>query len=239
MVTPKERKILEKLLHSPDQDLRELAKSKLSEPPLSEIMLFLTKQTNFHALAEAGQLDKVPKGILTEQILSQRDNSGHTVIHKAAMSGCLLQVPKEFIHEVSLSKRTRLGVTAFHLAAENGHLDQIPQELLTTKKLLQANNDCGMTALHFAALCGHLDKFPKELLTAKNLLLEDIDDITPFQHADANNYLDQLLGLELTDKRFEELNREWYEKNLNFCSELRRSKENLTPKDDSSDIELF
>jgi len=162
-------------------------------------------------------------------------------LHKAAKEGTLDKVPKELLTTDNLMRPDHVGLTVFFRAIEFKHLDQIPPQLLTDETCFTG----GWTVLHFAAATGQLDKIPKELLTEKNLLKYNncaSDNFSPvLQIAAECHNLDQLLGIELSDKIKDVVGTDWYVKNKAACEEMRKSKESLAVEnsDNLQDVELF
>jgi len=198
---------------------------------------------NLHKAAIRGKLGQVPKELLTNENLTAYDIYGDTLFHKAASKGTLDKLPKELITETNFLTISKMGFTVFDVAAMYGHLDQIPDELLTDNVMVRS----GISVLHLAAGQGHLDQVPRRLLTEDNLLVPITDPKftglvgkTTLHQANSNGHLDQLLGVELSERVRHIVGTNWYNRNQGVCEEMRKSKMSLATEEcDEYDIELF
>jgi len=202
---------------------------------------------NLHKAAINGTLEQAPKELLTYENLTALDNQGDTVFHKSASKGTLDKLPKELVTEKNFLVKNTSGWTTFDVAAMYGYLDQIPEHLLTPKVMLN-----GYSTLHLAAGEGHLNQLPRRLLTEENLLIpinvsEDNPTLagnahigqTALQRAAIHGHLEQLLGIELSEKVRHIVGPDWYSKNRHICEEMRKSKGELAEWDPAQEIELF
>ena len=87
-------------------------------------------RTLLHYVAEKGQLDRVPKELLTQEAMLKADKDGDTVLHWAARAGHLDQVPKELLTEETMATANQRGETVLFWAAQKDHIDQVPLETL-------------------------------------------------------------------------------------------------------------
>jgi len=141
---------------------------------------------------------------------------------------------------LNFDQLNRTLLETLYRAAQNGTLDKVPKELFTAESVLDSNG-CGTTVLHHAAYFGQLDQVPQALLTEALLLTRRDSGTSVLVIAAARGHLDQLLGIELSDKSRGPVGDIWYEKNLKYCEELRKSKESLVAEDldNSHEVELF
>jgi hypothetical protein len=151
--------------------IEKLEDGTLKEIPLKDLLKSLETSGFLGWVTGKGLLEKIPKEILTEDLLLKPNIFGNNPLHDAATRGTLHKIPKEFLTEKTLSTPNRQNQNCFELATETGYLETIPEELVTLERLKDENKEYAMTAFHRAAIYGMLSRIPKKFLTRENLLL--------------------------------------------------------------------
>lgn len=86
-----------------------------------------------------GQLDKLPKHLLTKNLLLEKDSDGNTALHHACYQYGLEYIPKEFLKREYLKVGNNMDESVYHIAADYGQLDQIPPSEFDEQILLMAD----------------------------------------------------------------------------------------------------
>jgi len=195
-----------------------------------------------HHAAEHGYLNRVPQELLTSEALVKRCTNGRirSVLDLAVSNGHLDQVPRhlldvEMLMEDDLDKVEPLIFTV----AMRGQLDCVPEEIFEYDVVKESGEDesgkLWDTFLHRAAYYGHLNQVPRKYLTSDVLMLESGSGTNLISVARDRGFLDQLLGLELSDICRYETGDEWWERN----NIVRRERGNLEASPESPDMDLF
>jgi len=185
-------------------------------------------------LAKTGELSRFSPEELAKY-LHIRDNMGMSVLDTALAHDMIASIHPSLLTEKNLLVTGPKNWTAMHWAAQQTLLEFIPKTSLTFKTIMAADTR-GWTPMHIMATHGALELVPKNILTEDNLLVEDKDQITPLACATLHGFLDDLLGVELSEKCRDVVGNEWYEKNLKIT---KHKKDTLTLETDATDIEIF
>jgi len=187
--------------------------------------------SRLHEACMNGNLEKVPKLLITDEYLSQTEaRSKETSFHYLAISKALDKLPIGVLNHQNLTKPDALGTSVLHIAAENGSIEQIPKNLLTREILLEGDT---RSVLHLAARYGHLDKLPDVFLPEDYLI--EINQWTPFHLAKCWGHMHQLLGVDLPKSCEKSVDKEWWEKN----QRLLHVQEELIVNTTTPDLDLF
>jgi len=219
-----EIKIMAKLLASPDQELVEFARAKLSSLDLSKLVRF-------------GRLALVPTQIIISNALAHEPEELN-LLETAAEFGYLSQLPKEVLNDkgMLMSKSEYSEATIFHQAALRAHLDQLPQHLLTQETMVENKCRGNWTPFSNALVNGYAAQVPPQLLTTENLLRAVGPANDPLiALIDFNNKLDQFIGMELSEELKKFINADWWARNQDT---LKAKQELIEPKN-APDIEVF
>ena len=125
-----------------------------------------------HAVASNDMLCKIPKDLLTEDVLSFENGDGWTAVHYAAQVNGLEEVPN--LTDKLLGLQTNDGQTPLHIVASlwvqdlRFVLDRFPPSRPLVEKAMLLKDEFGYTVLH-TAVCSALEAGSKE----------DIADILP------------------------------------------------------------
>lgn len=92
-------------------------------------------------LAQNGQLKKVPKELITNEVLASKCKSGAPTISSIITHGQLKYVPKELLTDEILNQKGLIGNTGYMLAAKTpNQFKEIPKSLLSSEKLKETQN---------------------------------------------------------------------------------------------------
>ena len=83
----------------------------------------------FVAAAETGQLDHIPAGSFTPDLLLHRNDHGDTPLHAAAYEGHLDQIPEALFTPELLQARNYNGVSVLRTAVVRGYTAELPAAL--------------------------------------------------------------------------------------------------------------
>lgn len=119
-------------------------------------------------------LQDIPEHLFTNEVLTQKDRFGITLLQIIASCNTLHLVPQHLLTADNVS-------AVFHTAAKHKSLKHIPKHLFT-EEVLSKQNDYGETVWHLAAQHGTLKDIPKHLLTNKALSLENKDGNTVWHY---------------------------------------------------------
>ena len=122
-------------------------------------------KTVWHEAAETiNGLNHIPVELFTSDALSQKSNTGMTVLHSAAYGGTLKDIPEQFLTTDALNQVDDLYDTVWHRAAWYRTLNAIPKHLFT-KNVLNQKSFHGETVWHVAARHNTLKDIPFHLFT--------------------------------------------------------------------------
>ena len=123
-----------------------------------------------HSAASIGILNRIPRNLLTQELLLRLDESGQSPIHIAISRGFLWQIPEDILNPDLLSSPNAHGVTGYHLLAAYSDFGSIPAEWFTPHVLLLRDN----TKRSVADVIwenGHTEKLSVELRDLSGLAL--------------------------------------------------------------------
>jgi hypothetical protein len=121
-----------------------------------------------HLLARNDGIKKIPKKLLTEDLLCLKGRNGDTVYHVLAQEGKISHLPKELLTKKALTTTNDHGLTPLFTIAEK-EPSLIPKELLTPEFLHEKRN--GETPLHCWLQGEFWMDIPLEVITKESLRL--------------------------------------------------------------------
>jgi len=216
--------------------------------------------------AKYGHLCQMPCEALTMEHLGVLNRRNKAPLHYAAESGYLHQIPQEVLNNIDFEKTKELcllaaqkgeiyllpsnkltndivlhrhtdGRNALHAAAISKSLDQFHPSLLTAESLAIEDYQ-GWTVLLLAAAHGSLNQVPTKAIDEEELL-RSYSGQTALDCAILNNHLDQLLGIDLSDKCSQITGQAWFQKNREFILSKQSAIAALGSIEDNSELEMF
>jgi hypothetical protein len=107
-------------------------------------------KTPIHIAAQHGQLNKVPKELLTQENIVKQDKEGKTVLHYAILDirNGFKNIPKELLKEENLTIEDINSNTIFHMLGYSRDLNLIDQSILKERHLIKPNS-LGITPIEY------------------------------------------------------------------------------------------
>ena len=128
---------------------------------------------------------------LTRSSLTERIESGTTLLHYMIATDRLPEVPAKWLTADVLAIPDQAGNTPAHLAAAKGELHLLPQDELTPS-LVETQNDAGQNLLQVAVAAKTLAQVPEELLDTEALSQLDRAGHSALEYATASGQADCL-----------------------------------------------
>ena len=195
-----------------------------------------SKNTLLHLVVKGGGLKFTPKELLTFQNLTVKNADGVTAFDLAWENNPQqllgIKLPDNYrsrvgdqwwtLNEMFITCVTESFASALpdseivRIAAYYGFIFALRDEYLKEDLFITPHPDRAM-AIQEAAVAGHLDQVPKKFLTEKNLMLVHETRAALSLAYDCGN-LDQLLGIELSQRCKPIVGNEWWERNQNFLT---------------------
>jgi hypothetical protein len=88
-----------------------------------------------HTLAKKNEFSKIPKNLITKELLLARDRDGETVAHALAIHTSLEDLPTEFHTKDILLVKDNKSLTPIDYLSKKGKFDKIPESFLTNNIL--------------------------------------------------------------------------------------------------------
>jgi len=187
--------------------------------------------------AEAGFLHQVPKDVLDDATYDSQGFKQQSILHFAAKKGQINLFPAERLTPTVVLATDANGRSALHNAAIEHHLDQFPPAVITAQNLAM-EDVTGWTPLLLAAGCGALNQIPTEILTEAELT-KSFRGQTAISLAQQNGYIDQLLGIPISENCKSIVGQKWLNKNNAFIKARQEEMDRISTMQNDTDLDIF
>jgi len=155
-------------------NLMETRKSDIERafPKIDQAVLELETEAGTmvaHELASSSQWHKIPKEIVTDELLKLKTTEGTRVIEILAELGNLHLLNQTMLVKNCAQTHPITDRSILHHAAMNGQLHLFPPSCLSLELMLHKDKINGLTPLAIACKHGHPNQVPQNLLTVENL----------------------------------------------------------------------